>query len=464
MEEQYVSVGNNNILNLKKLMSSSFLQSKAFKAILSLIVLVLTFISLTAFAAWSGPTSSSDARSPFLNLGPVTQTKTGRLNITTGSASVLTSAKFEVAGPAMLAGGINAAGSGSQTSALVLGDVYVGYVGSPAVAATINTASPATPFYELNGNVMVSNNIKAQNLSHSNMGGLNPVCTTASGWLIPCSITLPTLTLPEVCGNPAASNYAGPYLQNTVTFNNDLCLFYPIDPVYEGCFTAGTQVLMADGSYKKIEDVATGEVIQSSAGPEKVMKKYVIDYQGPLYALNGSDDYFVSDTHPFMTTEGWKSFAPERTRIESPTLEVSQLEIGDILVKENGEREVLHSFDSIESRQTVYNFGLNGTRDFYADGYLVHNVDLFPIAHALPSVGWKGGLCGGGYPGASSGYNYQEWLDICDSGDDGGNTSFTTCADLNCGGTSVCCSYYSGGNAMCVPNPSGLSVGQVCAP
>lgn len=396
-------------------MSSSFLQSSFFKAILSLIVLVLTFIALTAFAAWSGPSSSSDNRAPFLNLGPVTQTKTGRLNITTGG-SVLGSAKFEVAGPAMLAGGVNAEGIGSQTSALVLGDVYVGYAGSPSAAPTPNSSAPSTPSYELYGNVMVSNDIKAENLAHGNAGALQQVCTTQSGWLIPCTITLPTLTLPEVCGDPTASNYAGPYLFNSVTFNHDLCeyVFYPIDPAYEGCFVAGTQILLADGTYKNIEDIQTGEVLKGSKGDNPVMKRYKIDYKGNMYSINGSG-YFVSETHPFMTTEGWKSFNPEGTRKESPTLDVSLLEKGDVLIREDGKKEVLETFSSRYENVTVYNFGLNGSRDFYADGYLVHNVDLFPIAEALPDFqNWKGGLCGGSYPGyQQSGYTYQEWTDVC---------------------------------------------------
>lgn len=199
-------------------MSSSFLQSKFFKAILSLIVLVLTFVTLTAFAAWSGPSSSSDNRAPFLNLGPVTQTKTGRLNITTGG-SVLGSAKFEVAGPAMLAGGVNAEGSGSQTSALVLGDVYVGYAGSPSTTPTTSS----TTSYDLWGNVTVSNDIKAQNLAHGNAGALEQVCTTQSGWLIPC---IPVAQV-SGCTDVTADNYNA-----AATVDDGSCVYTTIVP---GC-------------------------------------------------------------------------------------------------------------------------------------------------------------------------------------------------------------------------------------
>jgi hypothetical protein len=162
----------------------------------------------------------------------------------------------------------------------------------------------------------------------------------------------------------------------------------PTDEYQEsGCFTSGTQIRLADGTSKDIKDVKTGEKILSSSGPLEVMKKYEIDYEGLLYSINGSK-LFVSDSHPFMTTEGWRSFNPEKTKIESPTLEVTKLEIGDILIKEDGEQEVLVEFYSKHTKTKVYNFGLNGTKDFYADGYLVHNVDteLLTVVSGLPMV------------------------------------------------------------------------------
>ncbi len=147
------------------------------------------------------------------------------------------------------------------------------------------------------------------------------------------------------------------------------------------CFVAGTKVILANGTTKNIEDVAFDDVLKGSTGDNPVMKRYVIPYRGLVYSFNGGD-YFVTPTHPFMTTAGWKSFDPAGTRQESPTLEVSELKRGDVLVKIDGEMEILETFDSKYMETTVYNFGLNGSRDFYADGYLNHNVDLVPIAEA----------------------------------------------------------------------------------
>jgi hypothetical protein len=133
---------------------------------------------------------------------------------------------------------------------------------------------------------------------------------------------------------------------------------------------------MADGTYKNIEDVTSYDSIMTSGGPQEVMKRYNIKYKGPLYAFNGSDNYFVTPTHPFMTPEGWKSIDPIGTRKESKGLVVTQLAVGDTLIMKDGKTVKLTQLDSKIGQTMVYNFGVNGTHDFYADGYLVHNVDM----------------------------------------------------------------------------------------
>ncbi len=154
--------------------------------------------------------------------------------------------------------------------------------------------------------------------------------------------------------------------------------YYPYVPSGGGggCFTEGTMVTMADGNKKDIAQVKPGEILMSSYGPEEVMKKYEIPYTGTLYAFNGSGNYFVTPTHPFMTIEGWKSFDPEGTRRESPGIIVSLLAVGDTLIKKDGKLEKIEKIATTEKSTMVYNFGINGSHDFYADDYQVHNVDL----------------------------------------------------------------------------------------
>lgn len=141
-----------------------------------------------------------------------------------------------------------------------------------------------------------------------------------------------------------------------------------------GCFIAGTKVTLADETIKNIEDI-TEDTLMTSGEPEKVLKRYIIPYTGLVYAFNGDGNYFVTPTHPFMTTEGWKSLDPEGTKRESPGLEVTLLSLGDTFIMRDNQTKNLTQLDSKEISTTVYNFGVNGTHEFYADNYLVHNVD-----------------------------------------------------------------------------------------
>lgn len=198
--------------------------------------------------------------------------------------------------------------------------------------------------------------------------------------------------VPTVCNlaNSPTTPRPFPAFGSNVAFNDSLCtdggMTSPAP--YDACFIAGTQVTMADGSTKNIEDIKVDDVLKGSTQDNPVMLRYVIEYTGPIYSMNNSD-YFVSASHPFMTTDGWKSFNPAATNQESPDLLVTLLKKGDVLVRENGVLETLEKFDYRVENKTVYNFGLNGSRDYYADGYLVHNVNLLPLTRIAEAAAEK---------------------------------------------------------------------------
>lgn len=139
------------------------------------------------------------------------------------------------------------------------------------------------------------------------------------------------------------------------------------------CFIAWTMITMADGSKKDITLIATGDqILGSQRNINTVVKLYKIWYQRKLYAFNWSNNYFVSDTHPFLTTEGWKSFYPAWSKLENPELDVTLLEVWDILITDHGQ-VVLNSVDSINKSWYVYNFKTDWTHDYIADWFVVHN-------------------------------------------------------------------------------------------
>lgn len=140
------------------------------------------------------------------------------------------------------------------------------------------------------------------------------------------------------------------------------------------CFVAGTQVTMADGTKKNIEDVEIGEQVLWTNGNINTVLTYdrPILWNRHLWSINGWE-YFVSDEHPFMTTEGWKSFNPEMTKLEV-NLDTKQLWIWDQLVTEAWIEEIIYlDYMNAAYSTPLYNFWLDWDHTYFANWYLVHN-------------------------------------------------------------------------------------------
>jgi Hom_end-associated Hint len=162
------------------------------------------------------------------------------------------------------------------------------------------------------------------------------------------------------------------------------------------CFIAGTRIRMSDGSERPIEQIRIGDRL---LGPDGEANR-VVELRRPqlgnrkLYALNGSR-HFLTDGHPFMTGDGWKSLDPEATMRENPGLPVGRLEVGDLLVAVRrvpvlaaaggagmAEPAVPELFSipvaQIEGREAdpetpLFNLHVEGRHVYFADGFLVHN-------------------------------------------------------------------------------------------
>lgn len=158
------------------------------------------------------------------------------------------------------------------------------------------------------------------------------------------------------------------------------------------CFLAGTPILMADGSYKSVEELAVGDAVQ---GVDGVVNTVIATPQLPLagrtlYGFNGQEA-FVTAGHPFLTTDGWSAIDPSQTPAEKHGVITRKLEIGDTLITSSGEVVVesievmtaeMYSAGSVAvggsaavamGYQFVYNPMLDGNHTYYAADYAVHN-------------------------------------------------------------------------------------------
>lgn len=130
-----------------------------------------------------------------------------------------------------------------------------------------------------------------------------------------------------------------------------------------GCFAAGTEVLLADGSSKPIEDIRVGDIVltrasssDSSLVSAEVSAVHAIDVSGVL-VINGS--LRVTPEHRLFSDGEWKV--------------AGDLQIGDGLVRPDGSMEVIDTIEWVRGSYQVYNLTIEGAHTYFADGVWAHN-------------------------------------------------------------------------------------------
>ena len=144
-------------------------------------------------------------------------------------------------------------------------------------------------------------------------------------------------------------------------------------PRFGGCFIAGSMVLMADGVWKEIEFVVIGEKVMGLNGVTNTVTKLHHHPVAQQVICTINNLISLTDTHPMLTVEGWKSFKPELTAEMHPDLELAgKLMIGDTLITHTGPIG-LYDYAKVVQDIPVYNLDVDGDDTFIVDGYVVHN-------------------------------------------------------------------------------------------
>ncbi|MFI5241147.1 MAG: Hint domain-containing protein, partial [Microgenomates group bacterium] len=136
---------------------------------------------------------------------------------------------------------------------------------------------------------------------------------------------------------------------------------------YSSCFLGGTQVLMANGTSKNIEDIKPGDIVlsydlQNGRTTWQVVVQLLThkDVDGGYLVIN--DDLKVTGNH--------RMWSPS----ESEWVTADSLKVGDTLLDQSGKNVTVNSIEAVEGTNTVYNLTLPGpTHTYFADGVLVHN-------------------------------------------------------------------------------------------
>jgi hypothetical protein len=144
------------------------------------------------------------------------------------------------------------------------------------------------------------------------------------------------------------------------------------------CFTAGTEVLLSDGTTYPIENIEVGDTLLGQNDTANTVLKHDQPLLGKrvLYSFNDGP-YFVTAEHPFLTKTGWKSLEPSATARENPHLIVERIKLGDTLMLAGRKEVVLTSIKAKAAppNTKLYNFVLEGGNTYFANNYLVHNKD-----------------------------------------------------------------------------------------
>ena len=134
------------------------------------------------------------------------------------------------------------------------------------------------------------------------------------------------------------------------------------------CFTAGTQISMADNSIKNIEDVTAGESVLTynetiNINEEGTVGDISSHEVESIITITFNNGIVINTTeeHPFFVKEkGWTI--------------ASDLEISDVCQGVNGNDVVISSILSQNGTYTVYNLlSISNHHNFYANEILVHN-------------------------------------------------------------------------------------------
>ncbi|MFH1598277.1 MAG: Hint domain-containing protein [Patescibacteria group bacterium] len=160
-----------------------------------------------------------------------------------------------------------------------------------------------------------------------------------------------------------------------------LCFDGDVDVDY--CFGEGAKISMANGSSMDIKNIKIGDKVKSyDIDKRKVVNSKVINK-----FTNKADEYLVingqlkvTPNHKFYVNDQWMA--------------AKDIKEGDTILRENDAKEMVWEIKQEKEPIEVYNIGVEGYNNYFAEGLLVHNkeVEVTGMNFAI----WIGGNTGSG--------------------------------------------------------------------
>ncbi|UCC92151.1 MAG: hypothetical protein JSV39_02050, partial [Candidatus Aenigmatarchaeota archaeon] len=165
------------------------------------------------------------------------------------------------------------------------------------------------------------------------------------------------------------------------SYGDECSLEHPSCPM---SFLAGTKISLPFGT-KNIESIETGDYVLSFENGEVTSRK--VSFALPPHP---SDHYYVLRTanREVEVTENHEFFTPNGFR------KVSEISEGEeVYVLENGKlsKEEIIFKGIVLGEVDVYDFGVEGTHTYFANGFAVHNQARVTIQRRAPTFAVEGG-------------------------------------------------------------------------
>jgi len=151
--------------------------------------------------------------------------------------------------------------------------------------------------------------------------------------------------------------------------------------VYNACVLVGTEIFMADGSIKFVEDLIVGDEVLSIVMPNMTKENYK-NYS--VKDLNGFEkktttvktlvfDFksrYIKINEKLKATESHAVFAKKDKKLE--WWRTKDLKIGDELVTQDLKLEEIKTIEKMAGDFETVTLGLSDTQTYFANGYLCH--------------------------------------------------------------------------------------------
>lgn len=147
--------------------------------------------------------------------------------------------------------------------------------------------------------------------------------------------------------------------------------YYRQSGYYDGCFPAGTPVLMSDGSYKEIQDIIKGDKVASYNVSTGQRSESPVGSLVTHETIPG-DDKLLLINRSLQVTSNHNIYSPNR----GAWVRADELKSGDTILNSSGNYMEISSIDDLGQPDIpVFNLNLQGQdHNYFAGDTLVHNI------------------------------------------------------------------------------------------